>query len=520
MALPNLMQDKVTMDMQKVSMENIIKQSEFMQRLVSLNQDQKKSLNEYRKEFDLFRKSFVRRDDNKTSFTDYVQNIRTTKFNDKDKNNENGNSFIRAVVDKIVNSRNDSGNQLQQKLAEDTRLVKDYNLRMANALEVIRDNGDESKKSKDRDELVAALGARFDDSLLKFGGSQEAGIFGSMLKALLDMAGILTRGFARLVVGTAANAMGALGKGGKGIGRLAGVAGGALLLDSVFNAAKGDKDKSESSDSMYDKVMKEIAGEQTTVQQKEIIPKLGENLQKKEEKSVLDKINDTIGLDNIKAIGEFGSMLGMLLPGSILKKIAGFGAGQLVSEGADVLDKYRKTGKITIEDLGFDKSKLRLPTMEDIKNPLQNAEKMDRGEEIKNVQADIRRIDNKLNAAEMAKVNSADKLSQAELDKKYKEWKDQTTNAIIEPSKASQLQIASDIPWLNDILKMQIDMGNEIEDKLKALDSTPVNINNINTNNVVGGSGGGGDISLPRVPTSDQDPVVQYFNRIKGIVGF
>ncbi len=514
MALPNLMQDKVTMDMQKVSMENIIKQSEFMQRLVSLNIDQKKNLTEYRKEFDLFRKSIVRRDDNRKPFSDYVQNIRSTKFTDKDKGGDTGSSFIKAVVDKIVNSRNDSGSQLQQKVAEDTRLVKDYNLRMANALEAIRDNDNEAKKGKERDDLVASLGARFDDSLLKFGGSQESGIFGSMLKALLDLAGIMTRGFARLVVGTAAGAMGALGKGGKGIARLGGVAAGAMLADSLYDATKGGKDDSQSSDSIYDRVMKEISGEQPVIQQKEIIPKLGENLQKKEEKSILDKINDTVGLDNIKMVGDLVSVLGLLTPGGLLKKIAISGAGAIASEGTDVLEKYRKTGQVTLKDLGFDSSKLRLPTMEDIKNPLQNAEKMD-----KEIAAKENKLKTSMEQAAKQPTDLNKYGNQSELDKKYKEWKGQAVKAISEPTKADKLQVASDIPWLNDILKMQVDMNQDIEEKLRALDSNPVNINNINTNNLVGG-GGGGEISLPRVPTSDQDPVVQYFNRAKGIFGF
>ena len=215
-------------------------------------------------------------------------------------------------------------------------------------------------------------------------------------------------------------------------------------------------------------------------------------------------------------LGDTVAALGWLTPGGLLKKLAVSGGGAIVSEGSDLLDKYRKTGKVSLKDLGLDTSKLRWPTMEDIKNPLQNAEKMDR--EIAAKEEDLKKTIDQASTKQPVDFNRYG--NQEELDRKYKEWKEQSTKAIVQPQRADQLQVSSDLPWLNELLKIQQDMGQTIDEKLRTMDSSPVNINNINTNNVVGASGGGGDISLPRVPHNDQDPVVQYFNRIKGIVGF
>lgn len=502
----------MSQDMQKVNMDNIAKQSEFMQRLVSISRDQKQSFNEYRKDFDSFRKSFTRRDGDRGSLNDYFEKILKTRLGDKGRPEDSGNNFIKAVVDRIVNSRSDSGTQLQQKVAEDTRVMREYNLRMANALEVIKDSSDENKKAKERDDLVGALGARFDESLLKNTSSQETGIFGAMLKSLGNIAGILTRGFARLLIEGAVGIAGGLGKGGKSVGRLAGLAGAAGIGYGLYDLMKSNTEEPGASNSALNKIMKDLSGEESVIQKKEtqkIEEKKEEVKQTKEENSILDKINKLVG-----GLGEGAVGLGVMKRDP---RIAFAGAG-LVSM-SEVLDKIREGKELSLKDFGLDISKLRMPTMEDLKNPLKVAERMDKGEEIKSFQADIRRLDNKIDAKELEKARSVDKLSQEELDKKYKEWKEQTTKVIAQPQKAEDLKISSDLPWLNELLGMQQKIQEDIQSQIDMQEkASAVNINNVNTNNVVGGQGG--EISLPKVPTSDQDPVVQYFNRAKGIFGF
>ncbi len=147
MPLPSLMQEKAALDTQRQTMESSVRQTEIMQRVYDSISNQRKDFSDYHKDFNEFRKSIIRGNDDRKSLTNYIQNIKSTNYTaDKGKGKDTSTDFLKGALGKLLGAKNEGPTQLQQKIAEDTRVTREYSERMSTSLDILARSQDEGNK--------------------------------------------------------------------------------------------------------------------------------------------------------------------------------------------------------------------------------------------------------------------------------------------------------------------------------------------------------------------------------------
>lgn len=500
MALPSLMQDKAILDTQRVTMENSVKQTEVMQRVLDSISNQRKEFNEYRKDFTEFRKSIIRGNDDRKTLTGYIQNVKSSAYTaDKAKNKDGSNDFLKSALNKLLGVKNEGGTQLQQRIAEDTRVTREYTTRMAASLEILANGQSETAKERERDLLSSAIANK-----ITIGDGLEAAIVGAM--------GSLGRGIVTAVAAAGAGAAAALSAVGMGLLAKMGLAAGAAMIPG--NVGQGNDPQAQANEDAELAKRREMTPEHLKAKPTDVTgrkttatdPRVFGNQPEDKEPTFKEKLG---GAGEIIASG---GLMFMKRNPLLAATMAVGGLGLKIATGEDVkpedaginLTKQSRDQELKRNEDSTKNSRLRRfiesNSLSEMKDALFGADK--EALDARDKEADLQKSrgyrDPSLNKIEVKPAPDASKL------------KPMSINA---PEKLDKVQAVQDQNYMADLLKQQQDLSKTLE-----LDKSTgsVTVNNINTNNVSGGKEGG--ISWPAVPSADNDPVIQFYQKYKNAI--
>ncbi len=494
MPLPSLMQEKAALDTQRQTMESSVRQTEIMQRVYDSISNQRKDFSDYHKDFNEFRKSIIRGNDDRRSLTNYIQNIKSTNNTaDKAKGKEESGDYLKTALNKLMGARNDGTLQLQQKIAEDTRMTREYSVRMAASLDILAKGQDEGARERERDLLSTAIAEKID--------------VGSGIEQAIVMAmGALGRGLLTALGGVGAAAAAAVTAAGAGILAKMGIAAGAAMIPGNIGQEKdpmaqaNEAAELERRRSMMPEHLKPQAMDQSGRLTSSTDPRIPGNRPEEKEPSMREKIG---------AAGEMiaGGGLMFMKKNPIVSATMALGGVALKAATGE---------EVKPEDVGINASK-----------EARDAEAVKVEESTKNSR--LRRFVEANSLKEMKDAlfgPSQEDAREKDSGLQSKEVKVQPTQPEVPTSSklapvteaTPNVQAVQEQAALAEILKKESDTLREMESAIRG--QNVVTVNNVNTNNVSGGTNGGG-MSWPSVKSSDNDPVVQYYqkymNTIMGI---
>lgn len=493
MALPSLMQDKAILDTQRVTAENTVKQTEIMQRVFDSIANQRKEFNEYRKDFSEFRKSIIRGNDDRKSLTSYIQNIKTTNYTaDKAKGKDNSTDFLKGALGKLIGAKNDGSTQIQQKIAEDTRITRDYSVRAAASLAILAESQSDDTRTKERELLATAIADKINAQLSGLEDSL-AGLVGNLGKGLV--AALAAAGTA-IVGAVSAVGVGLLGK--------LGLAAGAAMIPGNIGQDKDPMGQAneEAELARRRQMMPEHlkpntidqSGRRTSISD----PRIPSNQPQEKEPSLSEKFGgagEIIAGSGLMFMKRNPILAATMTAGGLGLKLA---AGESVKpEDAGInASKQAREAELKRTEDSSKNSRLRrfaeANSLKEMKDALFGADK-----ETLDARDKEKSTDKTTPKVEVKPIPESSKLKAA-------------------PDKIEKVQAVQDQSAMATILKEQQDMSKALEAETQSA-ANQVTVNNINTNNVSGGSGGSG-VSFQSVATADNDPVVQFYQKFKNSI--
>ena len=511
MTLPTLMQDRAAADTQKQALDNSIKQSDLMQKISDVIKIQRNEFNEYRKDFNDFKKSMTR-DSGKTTISDYIKNIKTAPGQPKTSNTRDSNNtdFLKGAMTKLLSARE---NTFQQKIADDTKITREYMSRMSQSTDKIRDANSEKTRNRDIDVLSDEIAAKIDiDSGLSGLGVALGASLAALGKSIVTgISGVMTGLGLGSLTGVLAGLAGILTPGNIGQnynfpqdGPLAG-----SEINPITNApwTKKELDEYKKNPDEYAKQPPRPAPPTLTDAPKtnQTPPKVPSVNKDDQEPSMWEKI----GMAG-EGVASLGLMLAKKHP--LGSKIAAGGGFATALYG-----KYKAGEEIKAEDLGV------------------NISRSSQASEVKKTDEDtrpswIRRFAEANSMKDFKKLfgGNNDESIAAEARKKFalNDPRLSMGNNESQPTAKNQsLVLPNDVPSVNTseynlskILEESQRVFDETKDRLmKDSEKTSVVVNNVNTNNVSGEGGPG--ISFPNAPAVDTNPTVLYYQAARALMG-